>query len=206
MSDVVMNQKKYKRLEKQVDFILEVNRLKYIFRQSYIDTDGRRENDAEHSWHIALMAMFLSEHFSGSENIDLLRVIKMLLIHDIVEIDAGDTYCYDEDGMKDKEARETAAAKRIFSLLPADQYAEMWGLWREFEDMLSLESRMANALDRLQPLLLHKMTDGMSWREHHVNSEQVYGRQMVTKGDSETICQLITDIIESGIASGILEK
>lgn len=206
MNDAAINQLHYERLKKQIDFVLEVNKLKEIYRQSYINESGRRENDAEHSWHIALMAMLLTEHFEGAKEIDLLKVVKMLLIHDIVEIDAGDTYAYDEEGMKDKQSREMGAAKRIFALLPEDQSVEMWELWGEFEAMITAESRMANSLDRLQPLLLHKLTNGMSWQEHQVHSEQVYERQADTKDDSATIWHLMTDIIESSIASGILKK
>jgi len=148
------------RLIKQISFIIETDKLKTIYRQSLLSDKSRYENDAEHSWHLALMAALLSEH--TNEKVDLLKVIKMVLIHDLVEIDAGDTYCYDEKAKLDKREREEKCANRIFSLLPDDQRDEMFELWEEFEKMETAEAKFAAALDRLQPVLLNYTADGMS--------------------------------------------
>src|SRR6056297_294642 len=157
----------WQRLEQQVAFILEIDRLKTIYRRTYLTDTSRFENSAEHSWHIAVMAMLLAEHANTLE-VDQLRVIKMLLIHDLVEIDAGDTFAYDTAAHADKAAREQAAADRLFGLLPADQAAEFRALWDEFESRQTPEAKFAGALDRLQPLLHNLYTHGRSWREHGV--------------------------------------
>ena len=162
----------WQRLEQQVAFILEIDRLKTIYRRTYLTDTSRFENSAEHSWHIAVMAMLLAEHANTPE-VDQLRVIKMLLIHDLVEIDAGDTFAYDTAAHADKAAREQAAADRLFGLLPADQAAEFRALWDEFEARQSPEAKFAGALDRLQPLLHNLYTHGRSWQEHGVRKSQV---------------------------------
>ena len=143
------------RLKKQMEFIIEVDKLKDIIRQTNLTNGERKENDAEHSWHLALMAVFLSEY--AKEPVDVLQVIKMVLIHDLVEIDAGDTYLYDEAGNGTKAAREQKAAERIFNILPGDQAEELFKLWQEFEDRKTPESKFANTLDRIQPVLLNEM-------------------------------------------------
>lgn len=163
------------RFLRQLDFIREVDKLKHIVRRSYITDGSRRENDAEHTWHIALMASVLEEHVEG-ERPDLLRVLRMLLIHDLVEIDAGDTFAYDVQGNMGKFDRERAAAERIFSILPEDQGKDMMGLWLEFEEGSTKEARFAAAVDRLQPILHNYATEGKSWREHGVTSAQVLTR------------------------------
>ncbi len=137
------------RLDRQLQFIIEIDKMKQIFRRTLLTDGSRQENDAEHSWHLSIMAVLLSE-YSAVRDIDLLRVIKMALIHDLVEIDAGDTYCYDEKGYEDKEEREKKAAARLFSLLPEDQAAEIWELWREFEELSTPESRFAACMDRFE--------------------------------------------------------
>ena len=162
----------WQRLEQQVTFILEIDRLKTVYRRTYLTDTSRFENSAEHSWHIAVMAMLLAEHANTPE-VDQLRVIKMLLIHDLVEIDAGDTFAYDSAAHADKAAREQAAADRLFGLLPADQAAEFRALWDEFEARQSPEAKFAGALDRLQPLLHNLYTHGKSWQEHGVRKSQV---------------------------------
>src|SRR5690554_5148412 len=139
-----------------MEFILEIDKLKQIYRQTLVTDGSRRENDAEHSWHLALMAMVLAEH--AAQLVDLLRVIKMVLIHDLVEIDAGDTFCYDGPAHNDKEEREYQAAQRLFSMLPEDQEQEFWQLWREFEAVETADAKFANALDRLQPMLNNTVT------------------------------------------------
>jgi putative hydrolase of HD superfamily len=154
------------RLETQLAFILETEKLKQVFRQTLLLGDRRPENDAEHSWHLSLMAVLLVEHASAM--VDLLKVLKMLLIHDVVEIDAGDTFAYDEVANLDKEEREQKAADRLFGLLPTDQAGAMRALWDEFELRQSPEARYAAALDRLQPLLLNFHGEGAAWRRHGV--------------------------------------
>ncbi len=154
------------RLKKQLEFIVEVDKIKNIGRQTYLSDGKRKENDAEHSWHIALMAFLLNEY--ANDGVDVLKVMTMVLIHDIVEIDAGDTYAYDAEGNKTKEAREKAAAKRIFGLLPDDQGEYLKSLWEEFEAYETMEAKFAHVMDNLQPLLLNDASDGKSWVEHQV--------------------------------------
>ncbi len=162
------------RLARQIGFILEIDKLKRIVRQTYLIDRGRRENDAEHSWHLAVMAVLLNEY--ATEPVDVLTVVKMVLIHDIVEIDAGDTFCYDEAAHADKAEREQAAADRLFALLPDDQGVELRALWEEFEARRTPEARFAAALDRLQPLLHNYHTQGLAWREHGVTVDRVLAR------------------------------
>ncbi len=162
----------WQRLERQVAFILEIDRLKTVYRRTYLTDTSRFENSAEHSWHIAVMAMVMAE-YANNPAMDLLRVLKMLLIHDLVEIDAGDTFAYDKAAREDKAEREQGAADRLFSLLPEDQAAEFRILWDEFESRKTGEAKFAAALDRLQPLLHNLYTHGKSWQEHGVRKFQV---------------------------------
>lgn len=193
------------RLRSQIDFLLEIDKLKSILRQTLL-TDGRRqENSAEHSWHLSIMALLLAE-YAKDQPIDLLRVLKMLLIHDLVEIDAGDTYCYDETGNADKAQREKQAADRIFGLLPDDQAAEFHSLWQEFELRKSAEAKYAAALDRLQPLLHNYQTDGRVWRKHGINSNQVYSRNQSIAEGAPDLWQYAAQIILDSIERGWLEK
>ncbi len=172
------------RLEKQVQFILEVDRLKEIFRQTVCTQSRRAENDAEHSWHICLAVIVLAEH-ANSPGMDVLRVLKMLLIHDLVEIDAGDTFAYDSAGMAGQHDREAKAADRIFGLLPVDQAGEFRALWDEFEEKKSLESCFANAIDRFQPVLLNTSTEGFAWQRHKVTADRVIARNShIAKGSA----------------------
>lgn len=159
------------RLAQQIAFLLEIDKLKTVLRRTYLLDDPRHENSAEHSWHLAVMAMLLAEHANAEVN--LLHVLKMLLVHDVVEIDSGDTYIYDVAGNASKAAREQEAAQRIFGLLPDDQRDEMHRLWEEFEARETPEARFAAALDRLMPMLHNYHTQGRSWREHGVTSAQV---------------------------------
>ena len=173
------------RLKKQLEFIVETDRLKQILRQTLVIDDRRKENDAEHSWHLALMAIFLSEH-ANQPDLDMLKVVKMVIIHDLVEIYAGDTFCYNYEAAKDKNERETAAAQKIFGLLPKDQRLEFRSLWDEFEEVQSAEARFAAALDRLQPLLLNFHTEGAAWKKHGVTRSQVIERNRhIAKGSAE---------------------
>jgi len=162
------------RLERQLAFMVEIDRLKRILRQTLIGDGSRRENSAEHSWHLAVAALLLAEH--APAGVDLARTVRMALVHDLVEIDAGDTFCYDPNANLDKEERERLCADRIFGILPSDQGAELRELWEEFERGETPEARYANALDRLQPLLQNLHTDGGTWRMHGVRREQVLQR------------------------------
>jgi putative hydrolase of HD superfamily len=162
------------RFEQQVRFIVEIDKLKRVLRRTLLTDGSRRENSAEHSWHIALMAPLLAEH--GGASVDVSRVIRMLLVHDVVEVDAGDTFAYDAAGNVDRLEREQRAADRIFGLLPADQAAELRALWDEFEAAATDDARFAHAVDRLQPLLQNLHNEGGTWRSHGVTREQVVGR------------------------------
>lgn len=172
------------RLHKQIAFCKEIDKEKFIKRQTYKTDGSTKENDAEHAWHMAVMALFLSEY--ANEDIDLLRTISMLLIHDIVEIDAGDTYAYDEVGKQTQEEREQKAADRIFNLLPEDQ-AKLYSLWQEFELAETHEAKFAHTLDNFQPVMLNAATDGKAWQEHAVKLDQILNRNKNTKDGSEKL-------------------
>ena len=192
------------RLKRQLDFALEIDKEKNILRQTHLSEHGRRENDAEHAWHMAIMAYLLREY--SNEEIDIARVMLMCLIHDIVEIDAGDTYAYDADGLKTQKAREDAAKERIFSLLPEDQKQELVRIFDEFEAFQTPEAKFARAMDNLQPLLLNDSNDGGDWKEHEVNAEKVYGRQRKTKRGSEKLFEVTDQILKENIAKGNLPE
>ena len=192
-----------KRLQKQLGFALEIDKEKNIFRQTHLSGHGRNENDAEHAWHMAIMLWVLREY--ANEPFDLSRALMMCLVHDIVEIDAGDTYAYDPEGKKTQKAREEAAKERIFSLLPEDRKKELSELFEEFEALKTPEARFVRAMDNLQPLILNHANGGGDWKEHNVTAAQVYGRQNETKLGSETIFREITDVIlQENIANGSL--
>lgn len=188
------------RLKQQMEFILEADKLKNIKRQTYVSNGSAKENDAEHSWHLALMAMLLGEY--SNERIDTLRVMSMVLIHDIIEIDAGDTYAYDEAGNATKREREEKAAKRIFGILPQDQEKMMWELWEEFEACETAEARFANVLDRMQPLMLNDATGGRAWMEHGVAKHQIVDRNAKVIEGSEEIWSWMKDIIDKNVGLG----
>ena len=192
------------RLKKQLDFSLEIDKEKNMFRQTHLSGLGRNENDAEHAWHMAVMAYILREY--ANEDVDISKVMLMCLIHDIVEIDAGDTYAYDEEALKTQKEREAAAKKRIFSLLPEDQKEEMTALFDEFEEWKSPEAKYAHALDNLQPLILNNSNDGGDWVEHGVSAGTVYGRQKKTKLGSEKLYELTDQIIRENIRKGSLPE
>mgnify|MGYP005953966139 FL=1 len=191
------------RLQKQLDFILEIDKEKNIFRQTHLSGHGRNENDAEHAWHMAIMAYLLQEY--SNEPVDITRVMLMCLIHDVVEIDAGDTYAYDEEGKKTQKAREEAAKERIYSLLPEDQKEELAAIFDEFEESKTPESKFAHAMDNLQPLMLNNSNDGGDWREHGVSAKQVYGRQSRTKEGSEKLYEVTDQIIKKHREKGNLK-
>ncbi len=189
-----------KRLAQQLSFILEIDKEKNILRQTHLSGGGRRENDAEHAWHMAVMAYLLKEY--ANEPVDVAHVMMMCLIHDIVEIDAGDTYAYDVEGLATQKAREYAAKERIYSLLPEDQARELTALFDEFEANETAEARFAHAMDNLQPLLLNDSNDGGDWREHTVTASQVLGRQRKTRQGSETLYDVTIDVIRKHIENG----
>ena len=191
------------RLKKQMDFILEIDKEKNIFRQTHLSNHGRNENDAEHAWHMAIMTYLLKEH--ANKKIDVAKTMMMCLIHDIVEIDAGDTYAYDTEGLKTQKAREDLAKERIYSLLPNDQKAELIALFDEFEANETPEARFAHAMDNFQPLLLNDSNDGGDWKEHQVTAEKVYGRQSKTKLGSEVIYEVTDRILQNHIKKGNLK-
>ncbi len=188
------------RLRRQMEFALEIDKEKNVFRQTHLSGKGRNENDAEHAWHMAIMAYLLKEY--SNEPVDISRVMIMCLIHDIVEIDAGDTYAYDSEGLATQKAREDAAKERIFSILPQDQKEELTALFDEFEDNRTPEAKFAHAMDNLQPLMLNNSNDGGDWKEHGVTKEQVYGRQSKTREGSERLYELTDMIIRQHIDKG----
>lgn len=189
-------------LNKQIAFIMELDKIKKIGRQTYLSDASRKENDAEHSWHLALMAFVLADY--ANEEIDVLKTMKMVLLHDVVEIDAGDTYAYDTEGNKTKRERECKAAERIFGILPEKQQKEYRSLWDEFEAMESAEAKFANMLDKVQPLLLNDASCGKSWAEHGVKKSQVMQRNARTHEGSEELWAYAKSLIEKGVAQGKL--
>lgn len=188
--------------EKQIQFIMELDKIKKIGRQTYLSDASRKENDAEHSWHLALMAFVLADY--SNEPIDVLKTMKMVLLHDVIEIDAGDTYAYDTEANKTKRERELKAADRIFGLLPEAQKSEYRGLWDEFEAMETPESKFANMLDKVQPLLLNDASGGKSWAEHGVQISQVLKRDERVHEGSEEIWAYAKSILDKNVKKGRL--
>lgn len=188
------------RLASQLSFLVEIDRLKNVIRQTSLCDASRRENSAEHSWHLAMMAVVMAEH--AGEEVDVARVVSLVLVHDLVEIDAGDTFAYDTAGYGDKEARERAAADRIFGLLPDDQAAELRALWDEFEVGETAEARYANALDRLQPLLANHHSKGGSWRAHGISRAQVIRRMAPIERALPGVWPMVLDIVQQNCALG----
>lgn len=188
------------RLEQQIAFIIEIDKVKNIFRQTYLSDGKRKENDAEHSWHIALMALLLQEY--AETKVDVLKVMTMVLIHDLVEIDAGDTYAYDAVGAQTKRDREVRAANRIFGMLPEDQGAYFRALWDEFEEYETADAKYAHLLDNFQPLLLNHASGGISWVEHEVKKSQIYKRNERIPETSKAIWECMQRIVDENIAKG----
>ena len=191
------------RLQEQLAFALEIDKEKNILRQTHLSGHGRNENDAEHAWHMAIMAYLLRE--DANEPVDIGKVMLMCLIHDIVEIDAGDTYAYDSENLKTQKAREDAAKERIFSLLPKDQREELVALFDEFEACETAEAKYAHAMDNLQPLILNHSNGGGDWREHGVSAQQVYQRQSRTRLGSEKLFEVTDRILKEHIQAGNLK-
>jgi putative hydrolase of HD superfamily len=188
------------RLDQQLSFVLEIDKLKTILRQTLLTDSSRRENSAEHSWHLAIMSFLLTEYATAP--VDILRVVKMLLVHDLIEIDAGDTFAYDVAGNVDRAEREQRCAERIFGMLPEEQGRELRALWEEFDAFQTPESKYANALDRLQPLLHNSRTEGGTWRIHSVARDQVYRRMEPIRTALPELWPVVTRIIEDGCARG----
>lgn len=188
------------RLTRQLKFIVEIDQLKRVLRQTLVTDASRRENSAEHSWHLAVMAMLLEEY--APAGVDLSRTIRMVLVHDLVEIDAGDTFCYDATANLDKEDRERLAARRLFSLLPDDQAADAQSLWAEFEEASTPEARFATALDRLQPLLQNMNTDGGTWRMHGVRREQVLQRMQPIRDGMPEVWPFVESTLRAAAEQG----
>jgi putative hydrolase of HD superfamily len=188
------------RLDQQLSFVLEIDKLKTILRQTLLTDSSRRENSAEHSWHLAIMSLLLTEYAPAP--VDILRVVKMLLVHDLIEIDAGDTFAYDVAGNADRAEREQRCAERIFGMLPEEQGRELRALWEEFDAFKTPESKYANALDRLQPLLNNSRTEGGTWRIHSVARDQVYRRMEPIRTAMPELWPVVTRIIEDACARG----
>lgn len=190
------------RMRKQIEFLMEIDKVKNIFRQTYLADANRKENDAEHSWHLAIAAFLLKEY--AVEEVDLLKVIIMVLIHDLVEIDAGDTYAYDYKGAETKREREVAAADRIFGMLPVDQGEFFRELWEEFEAYESADAKYAHLLDNFQPLLLNNESNGLSWVEHDVKKSQVYKRNERIEETSPEVWKWMKNLVEKHVELGHL--
>jgi putative hydrolase of HD superfamily len=199
---VSLNQKlipdQIQRLQQQIEFMIEIDKLKHTLRRTILTDRSREENSAEHSWHIA-MAVFLFSEYAQNQEIDLYRVIKMLLVHDLVEIDAGDTYCYDHQGRHEQDRREQQAAERIFKILPPDQSRSFRALWDEFEDRDTPESKYANALDRFQPFLQNYFTKGQIWRKNNITRRQVMDRMQPVFDGAPLLWYLVTLLIDDAV-------
>lgn len=194
-----------KRLSKQFEFCLEADKEKFIGRQTYLSDGVRKENDAEHAWHMAVMTLILGEY--ANEKIDLLKTISMILIHDIVEIDAGDTYAYDEEKKKSQKSRELAAADRIFAMLPEDQQQKFRQLWDEFEAAETPEAKFARAMDNVQPIMLNDATGGKSWEERKIRLSQILNRNQITPEGSQTLWDYMREnFIKPNVDSGKIIK
>lgn len=194
-----------KRLSKQFEFCLEADKEKFIGRQTYLSDGIRKENDAEHAWHMAVMTLILGEY--ANEKIDLLKTISMILIHDIVEIDAGDTYAYDEEKKKSQKSRELAAADRIFAILPEDQQQKFRQLWDEFEAAETPEAKFARTMDNVQPIMLNNATDGKSWKERSVRLSQILKRNQITPDGSQKLWDYMREnFIKPNVGSGKIIK
>lgn len=190
------------RIQKQIDFSLEIDKEKNILRQTHLTGNGRQENDAEHAWHMAIMAYLFREY--ANETIDITKVIMMCLLHDVVEIDAGDAYAYDEEALKLQKEKEERAKERIYSLLPEDQKRELIALFDEFEERKTPEAKFARAMDNFQPLLLNDANNGKDWIRHNVKAEQVYGRQRGTKLGSQKLYDVTDEILQKHVKKGNL--
>ncbi len=185
-----------RRLKQQIEFILEVDKLKSVVRRNYLVDDSRRENTAEHSWHSILTALILYEYAENRTRLDLLRIVKMIAIHDLVEIEAGDTFMFDSEANRDRFNRENQAAKKLFTKLPYDQGKEYYELWLEFEKEETLDSIFAASVDKIMPVLLNTYSSGISWREADVSSEMVFDTLKGIKKGPMKIQELLKDLVK----------
>jgi putative hydrolases of HD superfamily len=193
------------RLELQMRFIIEMDKLKSVFRQTRIFDNSRQENDAEHAWHLALMALTLAEYANDEINVN--RVIRMVLVHDIVEADAGDTFLYDDAANEGKAETEKLAAERIFGLLPLDQKVEFISLWEEFEARQTADARFAAALDRIEPIMQNALTSGHAWRKHNVRKSQVVEKtRPIIEAGSRALWKFADDLIGQAVKAGFLAE
>ena len=190
------------RFRRQIEFILEIDREKNIVRQTHLTGHGRREDDAEHAWHLAMMTLLLSEY--ANEPIDTGKTVAMVLVHDLVEIYAGDTYAYDTEGKKSQKERETRAADKLFGILPEDQENEFRSLWEEFEAYETQEARFAHTMDNFQPMLLNNSNGGADWAEHGIARSQVLERNRKTGTGSEEIWEYMSRILDENVKKGTL--
>lgn len=190
------------KLLNQLKFAIEIDKMKEIFRINLLADGSRRENDAEHSWHFAVMAMLLEEY--SAEKVDVSRVIKIALVHDLVEVYAGDTYAYDAKGNEDKEQREKEAADKLFGMLEPEQAAFFRNLWDEFEEKQTPEAKYANAIDRIQPLILNYLTDGATWKANQVHSTQILKRMDIIRTAAPELWPIVQGIVKTSIEKGIL--
>lgn len=190
------------RLKQQIEFINELDKLKSVFRRSLLISGERYENSAEHSWHFALMAVVLAEHYPERDKLDMLRVLKMALLHDTAEIYAGDTYCYDEQAVEGQEEREWKAATKLFSMLPADQQAELFELWHDFEKNESHDAHFARVIDRLNPFLLNYYSGGITWKKNGIRISQVYKRMAEIKTACPSLWPFVMSLLDSAISQG----
>lgn len=198
-----MNEQEKQRFTEQIEFLVEMDKMKNIWRQTRVLHEDRAENDAEHAWHLAMLAIVLSEY--ANEPVDLKTVLTTVLIHDVVEIDAGDTYAYDAAGNATKAEREQKAADRLFGMLPDDQGTYLRRLWDEFEAQSTPEARFANSLDRVQPLLLNYCKHGESWRTHGTKRTQVEGRMKPVYDGSQVLGDLASELIRRAAEEGLLK-
>ena len=192
-------------MKQSFDFLLEIDKLKKVMRRTYIADGSRNENTAEHSWHVSLMAMTLWESYEHKDKVDIFKSIKMLLLHDIVEIDAGDTYAFDEDGYQDKQQREKLAADRLYGMLPESVRDDYRSTWNEYEEGKTHEALFAHIIDHIQPLMLNIATSGISWKEHGIHSHQVMNRNSWIKDVSPAIYSQIEEWVQKGIEMGWLK-
>lgn len=193
------------RLTKQIDFLIEIDRMKNVLRQTLLADGSRRENDAEHSWHFAIMALILQE-YAYSPEVDISRVLKMALVHDLIEVYAGDTFCYDDAGNATKEAREKEAADKLFGKLPAEQGAEIRTLWEEFDAMETPDAKYAASIDRLQPLINNYLTQGHTWKKGNVTSDKVYKRMEPIRTGMPQVWEAVEFMITDSIRQGFLKE
>ena len=194
---------KNEKIHNQIKFAITIDEMKNIFRRNLLADGSRRENDAEHSWHLAMLAMILEEY--SAEKVDIERVLKIALIHDLIEVYAGDTFAYDAKGNEDKHEREIQAAEKLFGMLDPVQGGELRELWDEFEAMETAESNYANAIDRIQPLILNYLTDGHTWKMGDVTSDKIYKRMDIIRTATPELWHIVEGIINTSIKAGILK-